>query len=100
MLDGMGTYEPRPEGTAWSYGWREDPELLGRMLRQCYRDWLDIDQAVAFHVTKRLHEQLTGSINQNAVGWAKAIPYEDGPMHHRRLTDQEIADQASHGLIG
>ncbi|TVV75298.1 hypothetical protein [Sphingomonas solaris] len=101
IYDFMGTYEPRPEGTAFALGFREDPELLGRMLRQCYLDWMTAgDQARAFHVTKRLYEQLTGSIDQDRVGFATMTPYKPGGPAGRKVTDQEAADRASWDIIG
>lgn len=101
-FDGLGTYEPRPDGTAGALGWTEPPETLRRMLMQCYRDTLDdpMGQAFAHHTTKRLYEQLTGRMDADAaMRLALDYRHESELMAGRVRTVEDRDDMAMPGMV-
>ena len=99
MFDPIGSYAPHPEGTAHAFGHREDARMVSRLVRQCYRDWLEMGEAVAFHTAKRLYEQLTGSIDQAAVRRAIDPAFRSGPVYGRKLPSYLLEDDARFGMI-
>lgn len=66
--DWFGDCLPRPDGTiAQITGRRESEAIIRRLCRQAYDDWMWADATIAYHLTKRLYEQLTGELNPDAA---------------------------------